>query len=68
MTTHGESDDQNKSKVPDSKIQEKGHVPMARPGKDEEMAQGILFLAKNTYVNGEVIAIDGGVMLTLPSR
>lgn len=68
MTTHGESDEQNKSKVPDSKIREKGHVPMGRPGTDEEMAMGIMFLAKNTYVNGEVIAIDGGVMLDLPSR
>lgn len=68
MTTHGESDEQNKSEVPDSKIKEKGHVPMGRPGTDEEMAMGIMFLAKNTYVNGEVITIDGGVMLSLPSR
>ncbi len=68
MTTHGESDQRNKSEVPKSKIQEKGHVPMGRPGKDEEMAMGILFFAKNAYVNGEIIAIDGGVMLDLPTR
>lgn len=68
MTTHGESDENNKSELPKSKIEEKGHVPLGRPGKDEEMAMGIMFLAKNTYVNGEVIAIDGGVMLDLPSR
>jgi len=67
MTT-SESDEQQKSEIPDEKIQEKGHVPAKRAGSDEEMAQGIIFLAKNQYVNGEVIAIDGGVLLDVPGR
>lgn len=37
-------------------------------GADEEMAEGILFLAKNRYVNGEVIVIDGSVLLEVPGR
>ncbi|KAI9054152.1 hypothetical protein LZ554_001323 [Drepanopeziza brunnea f. sp. 'monogermtubi'] len=67
MTT-GESGVDQKSELPDEKIEEKGHVPAKRAGSDEEMAQGILFLAKNKYVNGEVIAIDGGVLLEVPGR
>lgn len=54
--------------MPQEKIDEKGHVPMRRAGSDEEMAQGVLFLAKNNYVNGEVICIDGGVLLEIPGR
>ena len=27
-----------------------------------------LFLAKNTYVNGEIIAVDGGVLNMLAGR
>ena len=67
MTTK-ESDEDQKSRLPDEKIEEKGHVPMDRAGSDEEMAQGVIFLAKNCYVNGEVIAIDGGVLLEIPGR
>jgi len=67
MTT-SESDEQQKSELPDEKIEEKGHVPAKRAGSDEEMAQGVIFLAKNMYVNGEVIAIDGGVLLEVPGR
>ncbi|KAL3424349.1 hypothetical protein PVAG01_03630 [Phlyctema vagabunda] len=67
MTT-SESDHNQKSELPDEKIQEKGHVPNGRAGSDEEMAQGIIFLTKNKYVNGEVIAIDGGVLLEVPGR
>jgi hypothetical protein len=32
------------------------------------MAMAVMFLAKNTYVNGEVIAVDGGVLLEVPGR
>ncbi|KAG4436016.1 hypothetical protein IFR05_008493 [Cadophora sp. M221] len=67
MTT-GESDRDQKSEIPDGKMREKGHVPAKRAGSDEEMAQGILFLARNRYVNGEIIAIDGGVLLEVPRR
>merc|ERR1711964_311501 len=67
MTTK-ESDEDQKSGIPDEKMKEKGHVPAQRAGSDEEMAQGIIFLAKNKYVNGEIIAIDGGVLLEVPGR
>ncbi len=62
MTMQG-SDDRQKSHMPDEKVRDKGHeVPAGRPGRDEEMAMGIAFLAKCAYVNGEVIKLDGGVM------
>ncbi|KAI9841695.1 MAG: hypothetical protein M1837_000427 [Sclerophora amabilis] len=66
MTTGGQKDEQQKSHVPDEKIQAKGNVPAMRPGSDEEMGQAVVFLAKNTYVNGEVIAVDGGTLLKVP--
>jgi len=67
MTTQ-DSDESNKSELPKEKIDEKGHVPMGRAGSDEEMGMGIMFLAKNKYVNGEIVAIDGGVLLDVPGR
>lgn len=60
--TAKESGEDNKSELPAEKVQEKGYVPAQRPGTDEEMAQAILFLAKNGYVNGQIIAVDGGVL------
>ncbi len=67
MTMKG-SDEDNKSRMPAEKVQEKGHVPAQRPGSDEEMAQAVIFLAKNMYVNGEVVAVDGGTLNTVPGR
>lgn len=52
--TAKESGGDNKSDLPAEKVQEKGHVPAERPGTDEEMAQAVLFLGKNAYVNGQV--------------
>jgi NAD(P)-dependent dehydrogenase (short-subunit alcohol dehydrogenase family) len=66
--TAKESDDQQKSQLPDEKIQEKGHVPMGRAGSDQEMAQAVLFLTRNTYVNGEILAVDGGVLNVVAGR
>jgi NAD(P)-dependent dehydrogenase (short-subunit alcohol dehydrogenase family) len=57
------SDDRQKSHMPDDKVKGKGHsVPAGRPGRDEEMAMAIAFLARCGYVNGEVVKLDGGVM------
>lgn len=87
MTTKESGADQ-KSALPDSQVQEKGHVPMQRAGADEEMAQAAvrttctwegydaqltnhssqLFLHKNQYVNGEVLAVDGGVLNVVAGR
>lgn len=66
--TAKESDENQKSHVPDEKIQDKGHVPQGRAGHDEEMAQAVLFLTKNTYINGEIIAVDGGVLNVVAGR
>jgi len=66
--TAKESGDDQKSSLPDEKIQEKGHVPMGRAGSDEEMGMAVLFLAKNTYVNGEILAVDGGVLNVVSGR
>lgn len=84
--TAKESGPDQKSFVPDEKMQAKGHVPAQRPGHDEEMAQTVvgippkseprctadavfkIFLAKNAYVNGEIIAVDGGVLNVVAGR
>lgn len=61
MTTK-ESNEHNKSDLPAEKVQEKGHVPLERGGTDIEMGMTALFLAKNEYVNGQILAVDGGVL------
>ncbi|KAF3767328.1 NAD(P)-binding protein [Cryphonectria parasitica EP155] len=62
------SDEKQKSHLPPEKVAEKGHVPAMRGGRDEEMGMLVLFLAKNSYVNGEIIAIDGGVLNVVSGR
>ncbi|KAI5202362.1 NAD(P)-binding protein [Aureobasidium subglaciale] len=62
------SDDRQKSDLPDEKVADKGHVPQMRGGRDEEMGMAMLFLAKNTYINGEIIAVDGGVLNMVAGR
>lgn len=62
------SDDKQKSEFPEGKIEQTGHVPLQRPGRDEEMGMAVLFFAKNHYVNGEIMAIDGGVLNVVSGR
>ncbi|KAG8527992.1 uncharacterized protein KY384_006908 [Bacidia gigantensis] len=59
--TMKDKNEDNKTHMPAEKVLNKGHeVPAQRPGSDEEMAQAVIFLTKNMYVNGEVLAVDGG--------
>jgi len=67
MTT-GESGADQKSELPDEEVKAKGHVPAERPGSELEMGQAVLFLTKNRYVNGEIIAVDGGVLNKVAGR
>ncbi|KAK3367242.1 hypothetical protein B0T24DRAFT_581834 [Lasiosphaeria ovina] len=56
--TAQESDEFQKSHIPREKYAKK--VPAARPGRDVDMAQAVLMLAANQYLNGQTIAVDGG--------
>lgn len=58
MTDKNKDSDKNqKSEFPQEKIEKTGHVPVMRPGKEEEMGMLVLFLAKNDYINGQIIAV-----------
>ena len=56
------SDDNQKSEFPQEKIESTGHVPAMRAGTEEEMGMTVLYLAKNNYVNGVILNVDGGVL------
>ncbi len=59
--TAGESDEYQKSHIPKEKYAEK--IPAARPGRDIDMAQAVLALVSNQYINGETLTVDGGYVL-----
>ncbi|KAF2455594.1 short-chain dehydrogenase [Lineolata rhizophorae] len=60
MTT-GESDEVQKSAIPKEKFENK--VPAARPGNDRDMGAAVLAMVCNTYINGEMLTVDGGYTL-----
>ncbi|WP_281975701.1 SDR family oxidoreductase [Halobacillus litoralis] len=55
--------------VPVADVQEKaaGSIPMQRYGEPEEFARAVLFLASggNTYVTGQALVVDGGLVKAL---
>lgn len=58
--TAGESGSDQKSHVEKEKYEK---IPAKRPGKDEDMAGAVLFVATNQYLNGQTVAVDGGYIL-----
>ena len=36
-------------------------IPLGRMGRAEEVADAVVFLARNRYITGEVIRVDGGI-------
>ncbi|KAE8359260.1 hypothetical protein BDV27DRAFT_149742 [Aspergillus caelatus] len=59
--TAGKSDEKQKSELAKEKYE--GKVPAARPGKDEDMANAVLFSTTNQYLNGQTVVVDGGYVL-----
>ena len=47
----------------DMKKQMLSAIPLKRFGKAEEVAEAAIFLAKNRYITGQVINIDGGMVM-----
>ncbi|PWN19157.1 NAD(P)-binding protein [Microstroma glucosiphilum] len=41
-------------------------IPAGRHGEDEEMAGVLQFLAANEYMHGQIVALDGGFMMSEP--
>ncbi len=41
-------------------------IPLARPGRAEEVANAILFLSGDqcTYITGNTLVVDGGLTIT----
>jgi NAD(P)-dependent dehydrogenase (short-subunit alcohol dehydrogenase family) len=59
--TEGESDEFQKSHLEKEKYE--GKVPAGRPGRDIDMAQGVLGLVCNQYIDGHTLVVDGGYVL-----
>ncbi|MCE5293259.1 MAG: 3-oxoacyl-[acyl-carrier-protein] reductase [Chlamydiales bacterium] len=53
-------------KIPEAKRQEAiSHIPLARMGKPEDIAEACLFLASSAadYITGQVLVVDGGLVM-----
>ena len=59
--TAGESGPNQKSEIPKEKFE--GKVPAQRPGNDRDMGNAVLFAVTNQYLNGQVVAVDGGYVI-----
>ena len=38
-------------------------IPLKRYGSVEDVASAAVFLAKNTYITGQVLNVDGGMVM-----
>ncbi|KAF8589023.1 NAD(P)-binding protein [Ramaria rubella] len=65
MTAKESGPDQKSHISSDGFLENKG-IPAGRPGKDDDIAQLVLMLAVNTYINGENVHVDGGYLLEHP--
>ena len=62
--TAGDSNDNQKSEIPAEKY---AHLPARRPGNDRDMANAVLFMVTNQYLNGQIVPVDGGYLLKFGS-
>lgn len=52
------------AKIPQNILEEMlKNVPMQRQGKPEEVAKAVLFLANSSYITGETLNINGGLLM-----
>ena len=63
--TAGSSGANQKSSLPKDQFESK--VPAKRPGNDRDMASAFLFVATNTYLNGQTITVSAADGLDVPS-
>ncbi|KAG9759969.1 hypothetical protein KCU73_g3121, partial [Aureobasidium melanogenum] len=59
--TQGESGENQKSELPKEDFE--GKVFAQRPGNDRDMANAMLMVATNQYLNGVALPVDGGYIL-----
>lgn len=57
--TRNESDSTNKSQMRTEDLND--YVPAKRPGNDKDMAQAVLSLACNQYINGTILPVEGEI-------
>ena len=61
MTAGGQSRDEDmKSELEKDKY---AHLPSRRPGNDKDIANAVLFMVTNQYLNGQTVPVDGGYLL-----
>lgn len=56
------SNDENKSELKKEDFQ---GIPAQRPGHDRDMANAVLFMVTNQYLNGVTVPVDGGWLLVI---
>jgi len=64
--TGGDMNEENKTEVKQEGWRSEKRVPADRSGRDEDMAMAVIMLAKNTYVNGQTLVVDGGLLIEMP--